>query len=209
MTALVFALQPDQVCLAMDTLVVTSDDKLPLAFQRKFAIFHQTNLVVAGTGLANLVSMWFSALKALPEPMNIDHIVQNAPSALNALADACPGTEIITTTLYHFGYSYLENQYVGYACRSNQDFQAERLPYALGFKPVVPVMPTDNIQFPDFFVSIIEEQQRQDLQLPVREKVGIGGEIEFVVMSGCAIKVETVHRFPSYKSESEHIERRT
>jgi len=52
------------------------------------------------------------------------------------------------------------------------------------------------------------EQQRQDRLLPVGNQVGIGGEIEFVVMSAGNIHLETVHRFASYESESQHLQRR-
>jgi len=209
MTALVFALQPDQVCIAMDTLVVDANDKMPLCFQRKFAVFPQVNLVVAGTGLANLIYAWFSVLQSLPEQRAIDQINETAPFVLSSLANSCPGTDVTTTTLYHFGYSDRERQYVGYAYRSEQQFRADRLQYALGYKPVVPVTPTDDIRFPGFLVDIVLEQQRQDQLLSVSEKVGVGGEIEFVVMSGGAIHVETVYRFSSYEAESNHIEQRT
>jgi hypothetical protein len=65
MTALVFALQPDQVCLAMDTLVVGADDRLPMSFQRKFHSLPDSELIVAGTGLANFINGWFAYLSAL------------------------------------------------------------------------------------------------------------------------------------------------
>lgn len=208
MTALVFALQPDQICIAMDTLVVAADDKMPLCFQRKFAVFPQVNLVVAGTGLADLICAWFSVLQSLTEPRDIDQINEAAPSALSSLADSCPGMHVTTATLYHFGYSGRERQYVGYAYRSELGFRSNKLQYALGYKPVVPIMPTEDIRFPGFFVDIVLEQQRCDHLLPVSEKVGVGGEIEFVVMAEGAIHVETVHRFSSYEAELIHIEQR-
>jgi hypothetical protein len=36
MTALVYLLQAEQVCLAMDTLVIEAEDRKPMSFQRKF-----------------------------------------------------------------------------------------------------------------------------------------------------------------------------
>ncbi len=58
MTAFIFALQPDQVCVAMDTLVVGADDRMPLAFQRKFLSVPDSDLLVAGTGHAEFVTGW-------------------------------------------------------------------------------------------------------------------------------------------------------
>lgn len=210
MTALVFALQPDQVCVAMDTLVVGAEDKQPVYFQRKFIALPEMNLLIAGTGLANLINDWFSLVRSLIEVTDIevtdiDELNDLAPSELSALASTYFGSYVTTTTLYHFGYSKGEGQYVGYAYRSTDGFEPDRLQYALGYKPVIPIAPTDDIRFPDFLIEIILEQQRQDLLLPVEEQVGVGGEIEFAVLSEGAIHVETVHRFASYEAELKYI----
>lgn len=208
MTALVFALQPDQVCVAMDTLVIGADDRMPLAFQRKFLSIPDSDLLVAGTGHAGFVTGWFGYLQTLTDLGDIDNVGSIASSVLKASADAAGGLSSITTTIYHFGYSRAEEQYVGYAYRSIANFQAERLPYALGLKPQVPVLATDNIQFPNFMIDIVVRQQQHDRSLPVQHQLGIGGEIDFVVLSGRTTRVETVHRFMSYESEKRYIEGR-
>lgn len=208
MTALVFALQPDQVCVAMDTLVVGIDDRLPLAFQRKFLSVPDSELLVAGTGHAGFVTGWFGYLQTLTRLGDVDDVGAIAPSVLKASADAAGGLGSITTTIYHFGYSRVEGQYVGYAHRSIADFRPERLPYALVFKPQVPVPPTENIQFPDFMIDIVVRQQQHDRSQPIEHQLGIGGEIEFVVLSDRVTRIETVYRFISYESERQHIESR-
>lgn len=208
MTALVFALQPEQVCIAMDTLVIGADDRMPLAFQRKFLSVPNSDLLVAGTGHAGFVTGWFDYLQTLARLGDVDDVGSIAQSVLKASADAVGGLGTITTTIYHFGYSRVEDQYVGYAYRSTADFQPERLPYALGFKPQVQVTPTDDVQFPDFMIDIMLRQQQQDHSMPIPQQVGIGGEVEFVVLSGRTTHIETVHRFASYESERQHIESR-
>ena len=208
MTAIVFALQPDQICIAMDTLVVGADDKLPQYFHRKFIALPQANIVVAGTGLMNLITSWFSFLSSFSEKTNIDQINNLVPHALRELSRHCYGTDLITTTLYHFGYSNQEERYLGYAYRSTKNFDSDRLQYALGFKPVVSVTPTHDIRFPDFLIDMVIEQQRQDQLLPTSQKVGIGGEIEFVYMVNQRIQVETVYRFASYNDEENYIKQR-
>jgi len=109
------------------------------------------------------------------------------------------------TTLYHFGYSTVEMRYVGYAYRSAKDWEPDRLPDALGVKPVVHVPPTDEIQFPQFLIDVVSEQRRQDLLLPLSERVGIGGEIQFVVLENAIMIVSTVHRFESYESDYQQM----
>lgn len=207
MTSLVFALQPDQVCVAMDTLVVGAEDRKPMCFQRKFLALPKIDLIVAGTGLANLINGWFSFVSSLQHLSDIDELNELAPATLKASVDAAGVCDSITTTLYHFGYSKGENKYIGYAYRSTSGFQSEKLPYALGLKPVVSVTPTDDIRFPEFLVNIVLEQQRQDRLLPISEQLGIGGEIEFAVLADRTTRIETVHRFTTHESEKQHIER--
>lgn len=208
MTALVFALQPDQVCIAMDTLVVGANDKMPLAFQRKFLSVPASDLVVAGTGHAGFIYGWFQHLQANLQGATIDDLNEEAQNIFRASVSAEGGLGGLTATIYHFGYSGRERRYVGYAHRSEHGFRCDRLQYALGYKPVVSVTPNDDIRFPAFLIDIVLEQQRRDHLLPITDRLGIGGEIEFVVMSDRTIRVETVHRFSSYEAESIYIKQR-
>jgi hypothetical protein len=208
MTALVFALQPEQVCIAMDTLVIGADDRMPMSFQRKFLSVSESDLVVAGTGHAGFINGWFQHLQSNLCGATIDDLNEEAPSIFRASVSAEGGLSGLTATIYHFGYSAREQRYAGYAYRSEHGFRSDRLQYALGYKPVVPITPNDDIRFPDFLIDIILEQQRHDCLQPIAERLGIGGEIEFVVMSERTIHVETVHRFSSYEAEAIHIQRR-
>lgn len=208
MTALVFALQPEQVCMAMDTLVIGAEDRMPVSFQRKFLSVSESELVVAGTGCAGFINGWFQYLQSNLRGATIDDLNEETQGIFRASVSANGGLSGLTTTIYRFGYSTREQRYAGYAYRSECGFRSDRLQYALGYKPVVPITPNDNISFPDFLIDIILEQQRQDSLQPISKRVGIGGEIEFVVMSGSSIHIETVHRFSSYKVEKNYIERR-
>ena len=192
----------------MDTLVVGADDKHPLFFQRKFLLVPDSEIVVAGTGHAGFINGWFQYLQANLRGVTIEDLNSQAPNILRASVEA--GDELcgLTATLYHFGYSDREGRYVGYAYRSKNDFDGNQLSYGLGLKPVVPITLVDDIRFPQFLIDIMLEQQRKENLLPTHEKVGIGGEIEFVVMSNHAINIETVHRFSSHESESAFIAQR-
>ena len=192
----------------MDTLVVGADDRLPVVFQRKFLPVPATNLLVAGTGRADLINGWFNYLHSLHGIGDVDDLNAIAPAVLKASAETAGHIDSITTTLYHFGFSKSRWCYVGYAYRSVSDFNSESLPYALGLKPQVPVQANENIQFPDFLVDIVVRQQAYDRMLPIKQQLGIGGEIEFAVMSNQTTRIETVHRFPSYESEKQHIKYR-
>lgn len=205
MTALNFVIEPDRIFLAMDTLVVRAEDKRPLGFQRKFICLPEADLVVAGTGDAGFINGWFSYAQVLADLGNIDRLNEIAPDIFKASAAAAGGLES-TVTLYHFGYSPTDSQYVGYAYRSEMGFQPHRLASnALGTKPPIEITPIDDIRFPDFLIQIMVKQQARDCQLPVANQVGIGGEIEFVALSERSIRVETVYRFDSYEAELRRI----
>lgn len=205
MTALIYALQPDQVCLAMDTLTVSAEDRTPLLFQTKFSVLPHLNMVIAGTGLANLITQWFQFVNGNMVVRDIDHVDIYAADALRNAEAECFGTDLSTTTIYHFGYSQNQKCYVGYAYRSANDWSSEMLPYALGVKPPVPVPTVDNIQFPQFLVDVMTEQRRADQMLPVTEQVGIGGDVSFVVMSNLSVTITPVHRFESYETEFQQM----
>ncbi|WP_413460515.1 hypothetical protein [Herbaspirillum huttiense] len=209
MTALVFALQSEQICIAMDTLVIGAKDRMPLYFQRKFLSIPESDLVVAGTGHAGFINGWLQFLQAHFRETTIDDLDAEVPGILCASVEAVGGLDGLTATIYHFGYSIKECKYVGYVYRSERNFRSERLQEGLGYKPVIPIATSDDIRFPDFLIGIILEQQRRDNLQPITERVGIGGEIEFVVMSDRLINVETVYRFSSYESELIQIGRRT
>lgn len=194
----------------MDTLVIGADDRMPMSFQRKFLAIPDSDLVVAGTGHAGFINGWFQHIQTNLGGANIDELDTYASNIFCESVQFNGGLSGLTATIYHFGYSSQEEGYVGYAYRSEQNFRSEKIQQSvLGFKPVVPVTLNGNICFPDSLIEIILEQQRLDHLQPSAERVGIGGEIEFVVMSERTIHVETVYRFSSYEAESIHIEQRT
>lgn len=205
MTAIVFVLQPDQVCIAMDTLVIGAKDRMPLAFQRKFLAMDESELLVAGTGHADFVNGWFEYLRTHLTSTSIEEMNSIAPVIFRASVDAAGGLDGLTVTIYLFGYSAAEKRYIGYAYRSEKKFEPDRLPDALGFKPVISIEPTDDIRFPDFLVEIVLEQQRHDNGKPLAERDGIGGEIEFVIMANRAIRVSTVQHFSCFEADQKYI----
>lgn len=207
MTALVFIIQPQQVCLAMDTLVVGADDKMPLSFQRKFLSVPESDLVVAGTGHAGFINGWLQHLQANLQGATIDDLNTEAPNVFRASLRAEGGLSGLTATIYHFGYSLVERKYIGFAYRSTADFQSERLPYdCLGIKPEIKIELPDSLTVPGLFVDLMTKQQLADQRLPINQQVGIGGEVEFVVLRNQSIHIETAYRFGSYVKEAQYIE---
>lgn len=190
----------------MDTLVIGDDDRKPLSFQRKFLSIPENDLVIAGTGHAGFINGWFEYLSSFLDTEYIDQLNVVAPGIFQESINAVGGLGGHTATIYHFGYSKTEAKYVGYAYRSTTGFQSERLPYGcFGFKPEIKVELPEHIEFPSFLIDFVLKQQNQDQTLPIEQRVGIGGEIEFVVLANQDTQIETVHRFATYESELQYI----
>lgn len=193
----------------MDTLVVGADDRMPLSFQRKFLSVPVSDLVVAGTGHAGFINGWFEHLQAHHQGATIDDLNVEAPGLFRASVSAEGGLSGLTATIYHFGYSLTESKYIGFAYRSAADFQSERLPYdCLGIKPEIKIELPDDLAVPSLFVDLMTQQQLADQTLPINQQVGIGGEVEFVVLRDKSIHIETAYRFGSYPNEAQYIESR-
>lgn len=207
MTALIFILEPDQIHVAMDTLVIDTVERTPLEFARKFAAIPEIDLLVAGTGHAGFIHGWFRHVESELDVEDVDELVKIAPDVLRVSASE-GGLGSVSTTVYHFGFSRAQDCYVGYACRSTNDFRAERLSYGLGTKPQVSLSPTASFNLPDILIELMLLQQEQDRCQPIEDQVGIGGEIECVSMSDCTTSVRTVHRFASYDQERRCMESR-
>ena len=208
MTALVFALEENRVCVAMDTLVVGADDRLPLSFQRKFLPLPAHNLLVAGTGHAGLVDGFFRHVQSITLPGDVDWLSRNAENTLDLSVRAAGGLDGLTATIYLFGYSTAEQRYVGYAHRSESCFSQERLSYGLGMRPPVQISIPDDLRFPDFMVQIALLQQQLDNSCPLSERLGIGGELEFAVLALGTVIVQTIYQFPSHSHEASQIANR-
>ena len=201
MTALVFTIQPEQICIAMDTLVISADDRTPLHYQTKIMSFPRLNLVVAGTGHSLLVSHWWHFLNTNILATDIDNLNQYCQNALLSIEGNCQDADCTDSTIYHFGYSPSSERYVGFAYRSTNDWKPEALADGLGIKPVISIAPFDDLQLPATFIDIISQQRSEDQLKPNSFRVGIGGQIEFAVMENGSINISTVHKFESYESD--------
>lgn len=208
MTALIYVIEKDQLRLAMDTLIVSADDKSPLEYQNKFVVFPNVNVVIAGTGLAEFIYSWFLHLENKICDIGFDQLIRSSSSELLHLERQCKNFEITDSTVYQFGYSEQEQCYAGFAFRSPKHWVAERLPYdSLGYKPQVE-LPQINDVNQQTFVEIMVEQRRVDLTRPVVDRVGIGGDVQLVTMSGGAITVEQLHRFDGYEDDLRIMEQK-
>lgn len=201
MTALNFLIQKHQACFAIDTLSVTADERQPLCFLTKFIVLPHLATAVAGTGHGSLIQEWMHFVRSNLVARDVEHLNQYVPDVLKEIANRHPELEEITATIYHFGYSEHRQTYTGYAYRSTNNWASEELPYGVGVKPQIKIEIEENFELPGKFVEIMLAQQEADSLLPKSERVGIGGEINFVHMAQGAFNISTCHRFANYESD--------
>ena len=201
MTALNFVVEENQICFAIDTLCIEDDDKQPLSYITKFVALPHIQTIVTGTGLAMLIVEWMSCARGNVIAKDIDHLNQYTPDHLRTISQKYTELSRISATIYHFGYSESRDRFVGYAYRSRNNWIPEERLDFIGYKPEVEYSFDSDIELPRSFIELMEYQREQDLKLPLDKRLGIGGDIHFVVMNRNGINVSRCHRFASYEAD--------
>lgn len=201
MTALNFVHQEDQICIALDTLSIEAEDHKPFAFMTKFILLPHLHTILTGTGFGPFVSEWMAQARSNILAQDIEHLNQYAPDCLLKLASHYPQLNGTSATIYHFGYSQGRDKFLGYAYRSTRNWISEEIQYGIGMKPVVPFEFENSLNLPKTFIELMELQREEDLKLPKSERIGIGGEIHFIIMNRNGINVQRCHRFSSYDED--------
>src|SRR6476620_11676920 len=139
MTALHYALMPECVIIAMDSLSLAAepdDSKVPYAFCTKVFPLPHLNGVICGTGLMSVLLDWFVMVQGQVVCRDMLFLDTIAPTHLPVIA-ARYGDDM-TSTVYHFGYDESRHRYRGFAYRGTNGYKSEEIPYALGVKPPFP-----------------------------------------------------------------------
>ena len=197
MTAAIINLSKEQVIVAMDTLAVTGATKAPFFFTTKFYPLPHLHGVMLATGLGDFATQWFVKLERFLV-RDIHHLDEFVTPALQALGQDFGINAAQTVTIYHVGYSELEEAYVGFAYRSQDDFRSERLGYGLITKPGIKDAEIES--YPAGFIDLMEQQREADNALPLEQRACIGGEIQCLILQSKQMTIETTHRFDDYES---------
>ena len=206
MTSLAFVVQKDQVCIAMDTLVVGHRDKRPLAFQRKFIVVQPSGIVIAGTGLGNMINAWFLEAADKLSFLDFDALQDRVQRHLRQIASQVFGLDLSGASLFHFGWSARERTYAAFVCRSDSDWIPNRIPEdQIRMQPEVAIDQNTPFELPRSFIDILMRQQVVDRSQQVQDQQGIGGEIEFVHMHENRVAIKVVGQFPTLLEEQEYV----
>ncbi len=200
MTALNYILLPDQVYIAMDTLA-SSEQKEPLSYFTKIFQVPHLKGVICGTGCSQIILDWYNFIQTQVIAKDIFLLNNFATEKLLEISAKYPQ---MSATIYHFGYNEKEECFYGFAFRSTKKYEIEKLVYGIGIKP------PDELdlkycqeliiekRLPQVFIEYITMQKAIDQNKPKDERLGIGGEVIYLVMN-CNVQYLTVcYRFDDY-----------
>lgn len=196
MTAIIFSLAPNQVIVASDTLAVAGGTYKPFFFTTKFYPLPHLHGVMFATGLGDLASEWFSNLERFLV-RDIQHLDEYVTSSLRLLGKSFGLDDHQTATIYHIGYSESDDQYIGFAYRSLNNFESEKLVYGIHTKPGV--LNAEIKSYPEDFIKVMKNQKYEDEALPIEDRVFIGGEIQSLMMENKITTISTLYRFEEYE----------
>lgn len=211
MTALNFLLEPNRVCIAMDTLSLIAGSNQPFMYTSKIYPLPHLDGVMCGTGFMQLALNWFSFIQSRIIVRDIPHMDMYTKDGLLSVVQELSQEHQLDQidqskmgTIYHFGYCWDERRYRGFAYRSSNAFESEEIPYGLGIKPAN-VEIEDFASLPQSFINIMRKQKEQDDNLPVEARVGIGGEIHFFVMTPNQMSLSVCYQFNDYEKRYSDI----
>ncbi len=203
MSLLLFMLDRESVIVATDTLATRPDGR-PFLLVSKCAVLSHLGSVAAFTGNAVIGQRWAAAVHANLLCRDFDMLDKHTPESLRRITaeiEQEQGPLSGSSTIYHFGYSGIDQRYVGYVYRSAKNFVSEKLGDGFGMKPPPAVMPANSPATIEELVEVAERIRDEQNRLDVSQRVHVGGDLVFTVLEQGKIWVSTVHRFPDFDEE--------
>ena len=202
MSSLIFYTEPSQALIVTDTLAVSHGGE-PFLFTSKALYLPHLRTVIAGTGIGRFADDWFRRINSGLLVRGIENLDHHAPRALRkmwaAFQDEDSELRGRTTTIYHFGISEDSGEVVGFANRSANDFESQRLEHGFGVKPPCTIPDGNNLS--ELIPIILEEQRSSEQQRPVSERIHIGGEAIAIHLTPHACTFSRIHLFADFEDQ--------
>lgn len=193
----------------------------PLTFASKVCLFPHLGLVVAGTGVRNVVEHWTGVLQRsvlTTDVVGLDSLsVACLPRLFDDVIDSLAGGRELPeadrrTTLYHFGHSATDGM-VGLKYSSRNGFASEPLPReCIAFTPHISpetlLAGGKRLSTRAKLAKLVVLAKEHEDTLPKAQRLGIGGEIHVTTIAKDAITIVRAHRFEDYQKLYDEMESR-
>ena len=189
MSSLIFFTDKDNAVVATDTLVVTPEG-VPLLFTSKAIHLPHLKMIIAGTGLGGFATEWALKVNDRLIVNGLNNLDFHTPNCLRELWDKYKNEfkfgDAMTTTVYQFGFSQIDENIAAFAYRSTNNFESEELTYAMRAKPEC-ASPEDGYSVIDAIPEMMRNQRKIQDEKPTDERLYIGGEIQVLHLTrdGC------------------------
>lgn len=206
MSSLIFHTDQDQALIAVDTLATDFDGK-PIMFTSKAYVLPHLQMLICGTGLGGFLGRWFIFINDKMIVRGINNLNYFASEKLRDLWKEYLYNEAIsykgTTTIYHFGFSEDTRFLTTYVYRSSKDFKSESLKYGIGVKPECNV--ESGYEFPKDIPKMMQEQRLIQSNLPLSERIFIGGEMIIYHLARSGFSIYSLGKFDDFNNTQEEI----
>ncbi|MCA1842487.1 MAG: hypothetical protein LC792_04720 [Actinobacteria bacterium] len=190
----------ESVLVVTDTRATTTEGD-PYLYVTKCRIVPHLDMVLAGTGIAQLPDLWHARVMDSMLCRDIDMLDRHAPAALRSLWREELGLtapEQGRATIYHFGFSELRREYVGYAYRSTDDFASEALQPGFRVKPEADEMPDDIPGTLKEMVALARRIRADQDRRPAADRVYVGGELVLTALQNGGTTCAKIHRWEDF-----------
>lgn len=199
MSLLIVQHLPGAVLVCTDTLATTPEGE-PYLLVTKCSVVPHLDMVIAGTGVAELTERWRRAAASQILARDIDMLDRYTPEILRPTwAEVLADNDGVppTATVYHFGWSWEREEYVGYAYRSTRDFESEPLEPGMRVKPE----PVGPFNADDGFVELAERIRCEQAELSPEHRIYIGGDLILTALHEQTILTRRLHRFADFEEQ--------
>lgn len=205
MSLLDFILEPEQITILADTLAISAENKTDFFFMTKIFPLPHLRGVLCGTGCVAFIFDWLYFIETGMRAQDFDFINNNCSPILIDLWKKYESGPKMTATIYHFAFSPSANRMKGYAFRSTNKFVKDEIQDGFGYKP-------EGAQALNYLreyakahdgkidmVEIAKYQKQLDDELPLQERVGIGGVIHFCFLDDRFQTIWQCFKFDDYE----------
>lgn len=202
MSSIVFDVSPGGALVAVDTMCTDANGAFRYHVSKAFAVPH-LNLVVAVTGWLDLAERFVAALNRCGF-VEHDEVALHASDILAeiwkdrhaGLGEPSAGSnpDIVTSTIFQFGYSASRGAFEVVQYASGDDFRPQRATDVAAHKPPAPLVGEPE-QGDAEIVRIMRSQRLHEQRKPPEGRVHIGGSILVFVIDHRGIAIQRIHTF--------------
>ena len=213
MSSLIFWTNPGNAIVVTDTLAI-GNDHAPSLFCSKAHYVPHLRTIIAGTGAGSFADEWYIRANSRMLVDGLEELNEYTPKALREMwADAGDRDLIpegLTTTIYMVGFSERSGEMVSFAYRSENNFDSERLGVPgqnlWAVKPEAQVPEGQDIWA--LFKPMMMEQRANQVDLPLNERIEIGGDAIAMHLSEEGCRTFKLFSFPDREEQLEQARER-